>query len=266
MAQVQKIVSLVHSLRKKHQLKVRQPLAKLLLPIADATTKAQISSLEALIKAEVNVKQVTYTDDATAVVSKKIKPNFKALGQRYGAHMKVLTQAIAQLEQGDIQRLEQEQHLELALAISDATKPTTLPLPQEASGVTLTLNDVIITSEDIPGWAVANEGEITVALDITLNDALRQEGIARELVNRLQNLRKEQELAVLDKIKIALAPGHPFIREAVQQHEAYICYETQALQLDIVDEIETGVLLDLDGYAVRVLIAKHLAACQPGQW
>ena len=266
MAQVQKIVSLVHSLRKKHQLKVRQPLAKLLLPIADATTKAQISSLEALIKAEVNVKQVTYTDDATAVVSKKVKPNFKALGQRYGAHMKVLTQAIAQLEQGDIQRLEQEQHLELALTISDATKPTTLPLPQEASGVTLTLNDVIITSEDIPGWAVANEGEITVALDITLNDALRQEGIARELVNRLQNLRKEQELAVLDKIKIALAPGHPFVREAVQQHEAYICYETQALQLDIVDEIATGALLDLDGYAVRVLIAKHLAVCQPGQW
>jgi isoleucyl-tRNA synthetase len=265
MAQVQKIVSLVHSLRKKHQLKVRQPLAKLLLPMADAATKEQISSLEALIKAEVNVKQVTYTDDATTVVIKKIKPNFKALGQRYGAHMKVLTQAIAQLEQGDIQRLEQEQHLELALTISGATKSTTLPLPQEASGVTLTLNDVIITSEDIPGWAVANEGEITVALDITLNDALRQEGIARELVNRLQNLRKEQALAVLDKIKIALAPGHPFVREAVQQHEAYICYETQALQLDIVDEIATGALLDLDGYAVRVLIAKHLAACQPGQ-
>jgi isoleucyl-tRNA synthetase len=260
MAQVQKIVSLVHSLRKKHQIKVRQPLAKLLLPIADAATKAQIFSLEALIKAEVNVKQITYTDDATTVVIKRIKPNFKTLGQRYGAHMKVLTQAIAQLGQRDIQRLEQEQHLALALTISGAATPTTFPLPQEQAKVMLALDDVIITSEDIPGWAVANEGETTVALDITLNDALRQEGIARELVNRLQNLRKEQGLAVPDKIKITLAPGHPFVREAVQQYKAYICYETQALQLDVVDEIATGALLSLDGYAVRVLIAKNLAA------
>jgi isoleucyl-tRNA synthetase len=260
MAQVQKIVSLVHSLRKKHQIKVRQPLATLLLPIADSAAKAQISSLEALIKAEVNVKQITYADDATTVVIKKIKPNFKTLGQRYRAHIKVLTQAIARLGQSDIQHLEQTQHLALTLAPSGAAKPLTGSLPQEQPQVILTLEDVIITSEDIPGWAVANEAETTVALDIKLNDALRQEGIARELVNRLQNLRKEHGLAVQDKIKIALAPGHPFVKEAVQQHKAYICYETQALQLDVVDAIATGALLYLDGYAVHLSIAKHLAA------
>jgi isoleucyl-tRNA synthetase len=253
MHQAQKIVSLVHSLRKKYQLKVRQPLARLLLPIADAATKAHLASLETLIKAEVNVKHVAYRDDATTMVTKKIKPNFKTLGQRYGAHMKVLTQAIAQLDQEDIQRLEQTQRLELALTLP-GSQPATMPSCQEASGVTLTLADVIITSEDIPGWAVANEGDITVALDITLDSALRQEGIARELVNRLQNLRKDQGLAVQDKIKIILVPGHPFVKEAVQQYKAYICYETQALQLDVVEAIEKGVHLDLNGYQVQTLI------------
>lgn len=254
MSQVQKIVSLVHALRKKHQIKVRQPLNKLLIPMADAATKAQIASLESLIKAEVNVKQVAYMEDDTAMVTKNIKPNFKALGQRYGTHIKVLAQAIARLGQEDIQRLEQEQRLALALTISDTTEPVTQLFPKEPSKIILTLDDVIITSEDIPGWAVANEGEITVALDIALNDALRQEGVARELVNRLQNLRKDQGLAVQDKINITLVPGHPFVKEAVQQHEAYICYETQALQLDIVEAIEKGVHLDLNGYQVQTLI------------
>ncbi len=250
MSQAQKIVSLVHSLRKKYQLKVRQPLAKLLLPIADAATKTHIASLEALIKAEVNVKHVAYVDDTTAVVTKKIKPNFKALGQRYGAHIKVLTQAIAQLAQEDIQRLEQTQRLELALTLY-GSKPATPTLPQEKSKVVLTLDDVIITSEDIPGWAVANEGEITVALDITLDNTLRQEGIARELVNRLQNLRKDQGLAVQDKIKVTLAPGHPFVKEAIQQHKGYICHEIQALTMHIVEEIDDGTTFAMDGYIVK---------------
>ena len=256
MHQAQKIVSLVHSLRKKYQLKVRQPLAKLLLPIADADTKASIASLEALIKAEVNVKHVAYGNDTTTVVTKKIKPNFKALGQRYGAHMKVLTQAIAQLHQEDIQRLEQTKHLELAVTLS-GSQPATIPSFQEASGVTLTLNDVIITSEEIPGWAVANEGDVTVALDITLDSALRREGIARELVNRLQNLRKDLGLAVQDKIKITLAPGHPFVKKAMQQYEAYICYETQALAMHIVEAINAGTTFDIDGYTVGVQVTTY---------
>lgn len=254
--QAQKIVSLVHSLRKKHQLKVRQPLARLLLPIADPATKAYITSLEALIMTEVNVKHVTYMDDTTAVVTKKIKPNFKALGQRHGAHMQVLTQAISQLAQEDIQRLEQTQRLKLALPLSDS-KPVILPSSQEEPGVVLTLNDVIITSEDIPGWAVAREGEITVALDITLNDTLRQEGIARELVNRLQNLRKDQGLAVQDRIKIALAPGHPFVEAAIQQHKDYICCETQALAMHIVEAIEDGTTFNMDGYVVKAQVTTY---------
>ena len=258
MSQAQKIVSLAHSLRKKYQCKVRQPLAKLLLPIADPVTKIHIASLEALIKAEVNVKHVAYIDDTTAVVTRKIKPNFKVLGQRYGAHIKIIAQAIAQLTQEDIQQLVQTKRLELALALS-GSNPAVLSPSERESGLVLTLDDVIITSEDIPGWAVASEGEITVALDITLNDALRQEGIARELVNRLQNLRKDQGMAVQDKVEVTLATQHSFIKEAIQEHTTYICHETQALRLVVVEGKE-GTVLDLDGYTVWVSIGKSSIA------
>jgi len=247
MGQVQKIVSLVHALRKKHQRKVRQPLAKLLLPIADPATQAQIASLGALIKAEVNVKQVVYTSDTATVVTKNIKPNFKTLGKRYGAQVKAIAQAITQLGPADIQRLEQGKRLTLAWTTADT----------EEANMELTREDVFITSEDIPGWVVASEGDITVALDITLNEALRQEGMARELVNRIQNLRKEQGLAVQDKIEVTLAAENTFVEEAVQQHRAYICQEVQALQLGVVKEMTTGVPLDLDGDAVHVSIQKH---------
>lgn len=246
MHQAQQVVSLVHSLRKKHRLKVRQPLSKLLLPLADAPARAQLATLAPLIQAEVNVKHITYASDTAAVVTKTIKPNFKALGQRYGPHMKALTQALAQLGQADIQRLE-------------AAGQLTLPLTQEEGleGVTLTPADVLITSEDIPGWAVASAGDITVALDITLDDALRQEGLARDLVNRLQNLRKAQGLAVQDKIKLTLATEEPWVVAAMQQHQAYICHETQALQLVVVEEVAQGTSLDLDGHAVQVHMAVH---------
>jgi isoleucyl-tRNA synthetase len=229
MEQTQKIVSLAHALRKKHQLKVRQPLGRLLIPITDAATQKGIASLEGLIKAEVNVKAIDYMDDTANVVTKRIKPNFKALGQRYGAQMKEITQAIGLLGQEEITQL--EQGMGIALSLEDKN-----------SEITLTLEDVLITSEDIPGWAVANEGEITVALDITLDDALRQEGIARELVNRLQNLRKEEGLAVQDKIEITLAPGHPLVKEAVHQYETYIKHETQALVMRVVEEVRSGKL------------------------
>ena len=160
--------------------------------------------------------------------------------------MKALTQALAQLGQADIQRLE-------------AAGQLTLPLTQEEGleGVTLTPADVLITSEDIPGWAVASAGDITVALDITLDDALRQEGLARDLVNRLQNLRKAQGLAVQDKIKLTLATEEPWVVAAMQQHQAYICHETQALQLVVVEEVAQGTSLDLDGHAVQVHMAVH---------
>lgn len=253
MHQTQRIVSLVHAIRKKNQLKVRQPLAKLLLPITDTTVKSQIASLENLIKAEINVKHITYTEDASEVVTKQAKPNFRTLGKRYGTHVQALAKVITQLDQTAIRQLEVTQRLEL-------TVPTTSGAAEVV--VVLTLADVVITSTDMPGWAVAHEGDTTVALDITLNDALRQEGIARELVNRLQNLRKEQGLAVQDKIAITLASEHLFVQKAVQQHQAYICHETQALRLDIVAKITNGMHLDLDGYNVHVLLAKQPRAAQ----
>ena len=251
MNQAQKIVSLVHSLRKKHKIKVRQPLDRLFLPIAPTTTQAHIASLEALIKAEINVKNVAYIDDTTAVVTKKITPNFKTLGRRYGAHMKVLTQAISQLGQEDIQRLEQERCLELALTPPD-TKTASPSAHKEISKVILTPDDVIITSEDIPGWAVANEGEITVALDLTLNNALRQEGMARELVNHLQNLRKHQGLSVQDKVQITLASKHLLVKQAVRQHEAFIGHETQALAIHIVEAVTHGTTFNIDGCSAEI--------------
>ena len=248
MSQAQKIVSLVHSLRKKHQIKVRQPLTKILIPVTSPAVKAQIVPLEALIKAEINVKDIMYSDDTTAVVTKKVKPNFKTLGQRYGEQVKQVAQAIAQLDTADIQELEKKQNLMLTI-----TEPT----ERQEKQVRLTLDDVIITSEDIPGWAVAHEGDVTVALDIALNDTLRQEGIARELVNRLQNLRKDQGLAVTDKIKITLAAEHSLLKEAVQNHQAYICCETQALLLEVIEDIkEEEVEFDLDGHVVQVAVTK----------
>ena len=238
MGQAQQIVSLVHSVRKKHRIKVRQPLAKLLVPLADATAQAQLATLASIIQAEVNVKQITYAADTAAVVTKKIKPNFKALGQRYGQHMKSITQAIAQLTQEEIHQLEQGKQL-------------TLPSSQEGQGVVITSADVLITSEDIPGWAVASEGDITVALDITLDDDLRQEGLARDLINRLQNLRKDEGLAVQDKIKLTLATQDAFVQAAIQQHQDYIRHETQALELTIVEALTQGATLELDEYTIQ---------------
>jgi len=239
MRQAQTMVSLVHSLRKQHRLKVRQPLAQLMVPVSKEVVKAELTSLEPLIQAEVNVKQMTYIDDTTTVVTKKIQPNFRVLGQRYGAQMKALSQAIAQLDATAIQQLERNQPL--ALSMPDGP-------------VTITREEVLITSEDIPGWAVASEGSITVALDLTLSDALVQEGIARELVNRIQNLRKDQGLAVSDKIKIMLTAEDIRVQMAVQQHRAYICQETQALHLTLVSIVDSGDALDIDGHAVQVNI------------
>jgi isoleucyl-tRNA synthetase len=242
MARVQEIVSLSHALRKRHQLKVRQPLARLLLPITNVTTKHQVASLELLIQAEVNVKQIIYADDITGIVTKKVKPNYQTLGKRYGAQMKALANAIAQLNQESIQRLEAGHPLSLASVI---------PQQGEVAGVTLTPSDVIITSEDIPGWATINTGTMTVALDITRTEPLRQEGMARELINKIQHLRKEQGLKVTDKISIELASSYTPIHEAVQQYEGYICHETQARVLTVKGKLDQGAVLEIEGMTVR---------------
>ncbi|RDV14382.1 isoleucine--tRNA ligase [Pontibacter diazotrophicus] len=236
----QTVSSLVHSLRKKEMIKVRQPLQRILIPVLNEHTKQQIQAVEDLIMSEVNVKAVEYIDDTSGILVKKIKPNFKKLGQVFGPKMKLVAAAVQQMDQADIATLEREGGFEIML--------------NDDETAVLTPDDVEISSEDIPGWLVANEGKLTVALDITLTEELKQEGIARDLVNRIQNLRKDSNLEVQDKIQITMQRAEPEVNAAVTNYSDYICAETQALKLDLVDEIEDATLLDIDDYKVNINI------------
>jgi len=236
----QTISSLVHSLRKKHKIKVRQPLSRILIPVLNKHTRDQIKSVEEIILTEVNVKEIEYIDDTSGILVKKIKPNFKVLGQQYGKLMKEINQAITGFSQDDIASLERNDHFELNLP----------------SGiiVSLSLGDVEISSEDIPGWSVASEGDITVALDITLTDDLKQEGLARDLVNRIQNARKDMGLDVQDKIRISVERDEELVINSIGNYKEYICVETQALDLGLVDSIAEGNEFDIDGLVVKLKI------------
>ena len=235
----QRISSLVHSLRKKHKLKVRQPLQKILLPEISEKFRRQVEAVADIIKSETNVKDIEFVSDDSGVLVKRIKPNFRRLGQMYGAAMKELTGLIQKMDAGDIRVLEE-----------------TGTFTVEAGGteIALTPEDVEIFYDDIPGWSVASEGNITVALDITLTDELREEGIARDVVNRLQNLRKDMGLEVQDKIRIRVVPADPVIDAALKSNSAYICQETQALSLDFDDSIADPVELEIDDQKLKVKI------------
>jgi len=217
----QQISSMVLSMRRKVNIKVRQPLQKIIIPLSDLRVRDQIESVKNLILTEVNVKELEYLPDTRGVVVKKIKPNFKTLGPRYGKLMKGITSALSSFSQDDIYLLEEKK--EVCLTV-------------EGQAVTITLDDVEIISEDIPSWMVANEGKITVALDITVTDELRMEGIARELINRIQNIRKESGFEVTDKIHIRIQK-HEAINKAVEIHREYISAQTLALQLELVDSL-----------------------------
>jgi len=236
MRQAQTIVSLVHSLRKKHNIKVRQPLTKLIVPITDEDMRAQIEDVADLILSEINVKQLTYIDDKSGLVAKKVKPNFKQLSQRYKAEIKPISEALAGLTQTDIHALEKQQTITLHIGSQD---------------INLSLEDVIIMSEDIPGWSVASHEGVTVALDITVTDELRQEGIARDIVNRVQNIRKAMGLAVQDKIQLIIASQDDFVKKAITLYQAYICQETQALRFKVVDTLQ-GERVELDDYLLWI--------------
>ena len=215
----QKICSLVLSLRKKQNLKVRQPLQKIMLPALDEHFKKQVESVQNLIMSEVNVKEVAFITDSK-FLSKKIKPNFKALGPKYGKLMKPIAAYITgQMDSEAIAKLEKDSRY----AFEVAGEP-----------VEITLEDVDIYTEDIPGWAVTNEGLLTVALDIALNDTLIEEGLARELVNRIQNLRKDKGLEVTDRIRLKIEQN-PALKLAIEHNYAYICSETLAQQIDFCD-------------------------------
>ncbi|KAA5546466.1 isoleucine--tRNA ligase [Adhaeribacter rhizoryzae] len=231
----QTISSLVHSLRKKETIKVRQPLSRILIPILNENTKAQIEAVADLIKSEVNVKNIEYIDDTSGILVKKIKPNFKRLGQVFGPRLKQVAAAIQGMNQEEIAVLERENGFEIPLG--DDT-------------VIITPEDVEIMSEDIPGWLVASEGKLTVALDITLTEALKQEGIARDLVNRIQNLRKDSGLDVQDKIKISLQNNHKEVNEAVKAYEQYIREETQATGVLLTELLADGTTLEIDEFTL----------------
>jgi isoleucyl-tRNA synthetase len=220
----QSISSLVHSLRKQHKIKVRQPLAKILIPILDDKVKRQIQAVEDIIMNEVNIKEVEYVDNTSGIIVKKAKPNFRKLGQQYGPKMKQLSGLIMGMDQDAIISYESKGEISLNL---------------DGESILLKGDDLLIQSEDIPGWLVATEGGITVALDINITDELREEGIARDLVNRIQNLRKDLGLEVQDKIRIVVGNNDATVIDSIQSNKAYICAETQALELEFANT-DTG--------------------------
>ncbi|MDX1627080.1 MAG: isoleucine--tRNA ligase [Fulvivirga sp.] len=239
MSLAQTVSSLVHSLRKKDQIKVRQPLSKILIPVINAKFKKQVDAVEDLILSEVNVKSIEFIDDESGVLVKNIKPNFRKLGQEYGPKVKEIAAKINQLTADEINHLERDNSL--TIEISDQP-------------VTLSLDDVEIMYQDIPGWSVASEGRVTVALDVTITDQLKKEGIARDLVNRVQNMRKDMGLEVQDKIKINVEKNTDLVNAALEANKEYICQETQALSLDLTDSLADGSLLEMDEHKLKVKI------------
>ncbi|WP_396139292.1 isoleucine--tRNA ligase [Flavobacterium sp.] len=240
MMKAQTVSSLVLSLRKKEMIKVRQPLQKVMIPILDENQRAEIEAVSDLIKAEVNVKEIELLDDASGVLVKQIKPNFKALGPRFGKDMGLIAKEIQNLSTEQINELDTKG--ELSLVIS-------------GNSIILTSDDVEISSQDIPGWLVANANGITVALDITLTEELIKEGIARELVNRIQNLRKDSGFEVTDKIKVHLQLSDG-LEKAVAANENYIKSETLTETLVFVDHLDTGTEIEFDNIKTRILISK----------
>ena len=234
----QGVSSLVHSLRKKEKIKVRQPLQKVLIPILKPEVKERIEAVEELIKTEINVKEVEYVDDASGILVKNIKPNFRKLGQQYGPKMKAITGIINGFGKDEIAAIERDGNFEIDV---------------EGEKINLSLEDVEITSQDIPGWLVASEGSLTVALDITISDDLRKEGLSRDMVNRIQNLRKDQGLEVQDKISIRYATSDEMMSAAISDFADYIKNETQALTLES-NGASGGEKFDIDGIEIDVKI------------
>jgi isoleucyl-tRNA synthetase len=238
MQMAQDISSLALSLRKKVGINVRQPLSKILLPILDKHFKHQVEQVKELILSETNIKNIEYITDTAGFIKKKVKPNFKALGAKVGKDMKAVAEAITNLAQEDIDTLEKNGQIPVL-----DTKYLILD------------TDVEIIAEDVPGWQVANLGKLTVALDVTLTDELKQEGISRELINRIQNLRKGKEFEVTDKINVRLS-NHPFISTAVNNNLSYICAEILADSILLDNELKDGELALIDENEILIAISK----------
>lgn len=232
--------SLVLSLRKKVNIRVRQPLQKLMIPVLTSEMKEQLEKIEDLIKAEVNVKEMEYITETEGVISKKIKANFKVLGNRLGAKMKLVSAAISNFNQLDITRIEKEGQYTLTI---------------EGEPVSIALSEVDIVAEDIPGWSVSSKGSLTVALDITLSDELKQEGEAREFVNRIQNIRKESGFDLTDRIFVSVQEA-PLLKSSIIRYNDYICREILADSIDWVPVILNGADIEINGILLKVVVNK----------
>ncbi|QSB27587.1 isoleucine--tRNA ligase [Flavobacterium sp. CLA17] len=240
MQKAQTISSLVLSLRKKEMIKVRQPLQKVMIPVLDENQRTEIEAISELIKAEVNVKEIMLLDDASGVLVKQIKPNFKTLGPRFGKDMGLISKQIQSFSSDQINQLDKQGTLDIVIA---------------GNNVTLSLEDVEITSQDIEGWLVANSNGITVALDITITEDLKKEGIAREVVNRIQNIRKDSGFEVTDKIKVQIKRTG-LLEEAILKNEDYIKSETLTDNLVFTDALESGIEIEFDDIKTMILISK----------
>ena len=240
MEKAQTISSLVLSLRKKEMIKVRQPLQKIMIPILEESQRAEIEAVSDLIKADVNVKEIVLLDDASGILVKQIKPNFKTLGPRFGKDMGLIAKERQGFSSDQINKFERDGENSIII--------------QEKS-IIFTLQEVEISSQDIEGWLVANSNGITVALDISISEELHQEGIARELVNRIQNIRKDSGFEVTDKIKVQIQRNGD-LETAVLNNEAYIKSETLTDILVFVDELESGVAIEFDEITTRIAINK----------
>ena len=242
MALAQKVSSMVLALRRKVNIKVRQPLSKILIPVLDPVVKEYIEAVRSLILSEVNIKDLEFIEDTTGVITKRIKPNFKTLGPRYGKQMKQISALVAAFSQADIAQLER-----------------TDSWTTEIDGVKIeaTAADFDITSEDMPGWLVTTEGKLTVAMDITLTDELRKEGLARELVNRIQNIRKDSGFEVTDKIRVTFEKNDA-LRAAVSAYRDYIATQVLAVEILETESLTDAATqeLDLDDMTVKVLVKR----------
>ena len=240
MEMAQDISSLVLSLRKKVNIKVRQPLQKILIPILDPNAQIQVEKVGDLIRSEVNVKEIQFLTDSEGFIKKKIKPNFKALGNRLGPKMKQAAAAISALSQEDISRLEKEKKI---------------PIILDNQSLELQLEDVEISSEDIPGWMVASKGALTVALDITVTPELANEGNARELVNRIQKIRKDSGFELTDRVEVKVAATDS-LKPSVELFSDYICTEILADSLEIVPDIQDGIEIEVNDISLKVIVTK----------
>ena len=240
MQMAQDISSMVLALRRKVNIKVRQPLQTIMVPVVDAHQQESIEAVKALILNEVNVKELKFVDNAAGVLVKRIKPDFKKLGPRFGKGMKAVAAAIQAMSQADINAFEQA---------------GTFTLTVDGQPAVVERADVEIISEDIPGWLVANEGRLTVALDITVTDALRKEGLARELVNRVQNLRKNNGYDVTDKITVTIL-SNEMMDAALDTYKEYIAGQVQAVSVEVTDAISDATELDFEDFKLLVRIEK----------